>query len=318
VGPERAGQGRGNNARALPLQLGLVVIALVFLVALGSSRSLARIGGPSRILDSRAFSDGGSLAGLALVIFAAAVAVATLVVMSRFVIFVRREWKQSRNETEEIGPPPLKWWQFVLLLLGQAVLFGAIVTGIALYALGHHTERAIDQPPAGGDAPAAPSLVPDPDALRSPSLTTAWITMLVLALAVFAGYLFVRRLRRRRLTFVLPAREEPERTELRVQIERSLAELESEPDPRRAVIGAYVGMEQVLERRGFGRRPFETPLEYLARALGAIRVSQAAVRRLTALFEWARFSQHAIGVEMKKEALVALGAVRDELEGAER
>jgi hypothetical protein len=73
-------------------------------------------------------------------------------------------------------------------------------------------------------------------------------------------------------------------------------------------------MEHVLSRRGLGRHAFETPLEYLARALEALRVSRSAAARLTSLFQQARFSQHAIGPEMKHEAIRALAEVRDELQ----
>ena len=101
-------------------------------------------------------------------------------------------------------------------------------------------------------------------------------------------------------------------------IEESLAEIEREGDPRRAVIRAYVGMERALARCGLGRRPAETPQEYLARALVAIRVSRPAGERLTGLFQRARFSEHPVGAQMKQDAIAALTAVRDELAGGPR
>ena len=42
-----------------------------------------------------------------------------------------------------------------------------------------------------------------------------------------------------------------------------------------------------------------------------------AVRRLTELFEWARFSQHEPEPAMRDEAVDALSAVRDELRASE-
>jgi len=64
---------------------------------------------------------------------------------------------------------------------------------------------------------------------------------------------------------------------------------------------------------GVARKPSEAPFEYLARALRSLDTSGASVSRLTALFEWAKFSQHEPGPAMRDEAIEALAAVRDEL-----
>ena len=55
------------------------------------------------------------------------------------------------------------------------------------------------------------------------------------------------------------------------------------------------------------------PLEYLARALGELRASGAALGRLTGLFQWAKFSSHDVNEDMRTEAIEALTQVRDEL-----
>ena len=79
------------------------------------------------------------------------------------------------------------------------------------------------------------------------------------------------------------------------------------------MIRAYARMERALGSYGLARRPSETPLEYLARALTSLRVGRRSVERLSALFERAKFSQHEIDPSMKGDALAALGALRDEL-----
>ena len=58
-------------------------------------------------------------------------------------------------------------------------------------------------------------------------------------------------------------------------------------------------------------------LEYVERALLSLDTSAAAVRRLTDLFEWARFSQHEPEPSMRDDAVDALVAVRDELRASE-
>jgi hypothetical protein len=96
-------------------------------------------------------------------------------------------------------------------------------------------------------------------------------------------------------------------------LDDTLDDLRAEPDPRRAVIAAYARLERTLAAHGIPRRPAETPDELLERALGGLDVSPGAIRRLTELFERARFSQHDVDVEMKEEAIAALERVRDEL-----
>ena len=96
-------------------------------------------------------------------------------------------------------------------------------------------------------------------------------------------------------------------------LDESLDDLRTEPDLRRAIIAAYARMEAALGVAGLPRRPAEAPLEYMARALQSLDTSAGAVRRLTDLFEWAKFSQHAPEPRMRDEAIDALVTVRDEL-----
>lgn len=96
-------------------------------------------------------------------------------------------------------------------------------------------------------------------------------------------------------------------------LDDSLDDLRNEPDLRRAIIAAYARMEHALAAGGLPRRPAEAPFEYVERALGELETSATSVRRLTDLFEWAKFSQHEPGPEMRDDAIDALVAVRDEL-----
>jgi hypothetical protein len=110
-----------------------------------------------------------------------------------------------------------------------------------------------------------------------------------------------------------PLSELEARKRLETVLEETLDDLRAQRDPRRAVIAAYARMERSLGSYGLPRRPWEAPLEYLTRVLTELTSSGAAVRRLTALFERARFSEHAIDMAMKEEAIAAVAAVRDEL-----
>ena len=101
--------------------------------------------------------------------------------------------------------------------------------------------------------------------------------------------------------------------ELAAAVDESLDDLRAEPDPRRAVIAAYARLERVLAAYRLPRRPAEAPFEYLGRMLAELSVTPEAARRLTDLFERAKFSQHAVGADMKEEAISALETVRDDL-----
>jgi len=100
-------------------------------------------------------------------------------------------------------------------------------------------------------------------------------------------------------------------------LDESLDDLRSDPDLRRAIVAAYARMEKALAAVGMPRDPAEAPREYLERVLLSLDASAGAVRSLTDLFEWARFSHHEPEPSMRDEAVDALVAVRDELRARE-
>jgi hypothetical protein len=149
---------------------------------------------------------------------------------------------------------------------------------------------------------------------RSPHLRWDEIAIvLALALVVSAIYAISRSRRSPRLFRPLP--EAPEA--LAAALDLSLDDLRTDPDLRRAIIAAYARMENALGAAGIPRRPSEAPLEYVERALLTLHASADAVRSLTDLFEWARFSHHEPEPSMRDDAVDALVAVRDELRASE-
>lgn len=106
--------------------------------------------------------------------------------------------------------------------------------------------------------------------------------------------------------------------ELMAMLDETLDDLRNEADPRKAVIAAYARMERILAAHDLARRPSEAPLEYLARVLVDLRVTEEAVSKLTSLFERAKFSEHEIGVDAKEEAIDALVTLRDQLRVIDR
>jgi hypothetical protein len=132
--------------------------------------------------------------------------------------------------------------------------------------------------------------------------------LFLLAGAIVWAWLYRRKPRR-------PREAAPEA--LAAALDESLDDLRNDPDLRRAIIAAYARMEAALGAAGIPRQAAEAPLEYLERALLALDTSAGAVRTLTDLFEWARFSHHEPEPSMRDDAVEALIAVRDELRASE-
>jgi hypothetical protein len=158
--------------------------------------------------------------------------------------------------------------------------------------------------------------VPDPP----PASGVVPLIVAGLALAAMVGIVVAQLVADRR-------RRQPPRTPAERLVELlddTLEDLEREPDPRKAVIGAWARMEAGLAAAGLPRHPSEAPFEYAARVLEtaldpANRVTPSSVHRLTGLFERAKFSQHPVGQADREEAIAALRAVRRELaEAVER
>ena len=114
-----------------------------------------------------------------------------------------------------------------------------------------------------------------------------------------------------------PPPESTVEEDLAEAVDTIIDDLRRERDARRAVIAAYANMERVLASHGLERSPAETPLEYLARILRSLDVRDSAVRSLTQLFEYAKFSAHVIDAAMKQKAIEALVNIRDDLRSEE-
>jgi Domain of unknown function (DUF4129) len=139
-----------------------------------------------------------------------------------------------------------------------------------------------------------------------------WLLVLpLLALLALAAASFA--LARRRRGAPAPQAAEPVAEAVVAVLDEALDDLGDERDPRRAVIAAYARMEDVLAEHGLGRRPAETPYEYLARVLTDLRASERSARRLTELFEWAKFSTHEVSERMRADAVGCLTRLRAEV-----
>jgi len=274
-----------------PLRAGGAVLAVVLLLALVALAAAA--GGPAT---------GGAGQDIAeplttLVFVVAAVWVAALLVASPIL---------SGLSLTAGEPKPRRWHGNVL----AGLLFFVIV--ITLAVIVRRLRRGSGGLLGGETVPVRrPGTEPE---RRVPQLDPAAVDWLVVGL-VFAAALVAFAILA--AIIVRPrGRTVPEieaRKALEAMLDETLEDLRRERDPRRAVIAAYARMEHSLGAYGLPRRPWEAPLEYLGRVLSELTGSGTAARRLTGLFERAKFSEHSIDAAMKEDAIAAVVAVREEL-----
>ena len=284
-----------SRSRLLPLGIAVtLLLAVVALVARGRPLGSGHAGGGGLPLG---FWD---YAYTTIVIVAVPLLLAGVVVAA----FIRRREGKKRPYWESL----LRMLVFYFLLLGLEVLVVRHLH-LKLHHLQAHPPRQLFKPGNGQRGQTGP-------AGTGESLHFRWDELAIvlgLLLAVGAGVLVaLRRSRPERRTRLETAPET-----LAAALDESLDDLRADPDLRRAIVAAYARMERALAAAGIPRRPAEAPLEYLERALHSLDTSADAVRRLTDLFEWARFSHHEPEPSMRDDAVDALIAVRDELRAAE-
>ena len=159
--------------------------------------------------------------------------------------------------------------------------------------------------PRGHASSSAPAGQPTSTALTWLVVGSAAALLLLAPAAVFVR----RRRARRERRAVVPDAAARVGSDLR----RSLADLESERDPRLAVQRAYARMEESLGEIELSRAPDETPTEFTARVLRVLGASAAAASDLTGLFEIARFSDHPMDEDDRRRAIASVRRVEAEV-----
>jgi Domain of unknown function (DUF4129) len=220
----------------------------------------------------------------------------------------------TQTERTEVKRRPRALWKSMLL-------FVALVAAATFIARDTHFATKLhdflhSHPARQGKPPAA-----SPTAKQHPGAHTAgvrWDEVAVFAALAAAAVAYLLWGRAHAPRRELPT--DPDRTgaAMTVLLDDAVDDLRNEQDVRRAVIAAYARMELALGAQGLPRLQSEAPLEFLDRALRRLDVSAGSVRRLTDLFEWAKFSHHEPEPGMKDEAIDALLAVRDELRASEK
>lgn len=287
--------------RRLLVPLGLAVTALLVVAAVASSAHPlgggGRGSGPTPTFLDYVFTT----------FVIVALALIALFVWGMFTTMPERARKRKQRKKRN--------FLSLLLYLGACVGIGWALTHSSLMK---RLENAPKHPtPAAGEpnlhgGKSKPAINPTGRSARIQWDEVAAVLAILGALGIAA---FVARSRRRppRLPWRLASRQS-----LSDSLDESLDDLRSEPDLRKAIIAAYARMERALAVAGIARHPAEAPLEYVERALAELHASAGSARRLTDLFEWAKFSHHEPEPQMRDDAIDALVAVRDELRAPER
>jgi hypothetical protein len=229
---------------------------------------------------------------------AAGAVVAMLVAATIFGVFRRRSRAPDARERERPARPI-----YVLLFIGG---FALAVVWLLARAPRLKYRAAPSIASGGGTAPSTAVAGPPPS-----SPTVLLVGVVVGVLLVAAGVLVLLIRASSRHAPPVPLAHEP--SPLLGAIDAALDALDSDADPRRAVIAAYATMERLLAAAGSPRRPADAPTEHLERSLLLLGSGRASARRLTELFERARFSVQAIDEQVRRSAFEALAAVRRDL-----
>lgn len=286
----------------------------------------ARAGGPRLAAGAIAFAaavalvgagtsssghvDGSQAADTVLTTMAVVVGGATSSFVAWVLVRTHRPAAAVGDPDEPIGyAPPWLLRPLLASTLATLALLLAFTFVIGPLWLHRHPEPG----PAGNLLPTttAPGAVPGGGTGQlHPSGQPAWSVVAAVSLLVLASALLVVTVRTRR-----PVGPRPP-PDLDQEITAALEDLDAlaaDPDHRRVVIRAYARMERALARTGASRAASETPREFLGRALTMLGASAGPARRLTDLFEQARFSTHPVDAGMRAEASLALRAVQAEL-----
>jgi len=272
------------------LAAGAALVAVVAVTADGAPLRAPTDNGRSSLPDRL-------LAGLEVAVLVAAVLLVVALVVSALTSGTRRPGRPKGRRSIV---------RTILVMLALGLLAGAILA---------RQQREDRQGDEGGQEAVATTVAPE---ASSEATRPMWPLALLGTVVVVALVTAAWAARRRRPTFdgeVNPRAAEEVRRAAGSAFAASLADLEAEPDPRRAIVAAYARLLDGLDAAGFGRHLAEAPQEHLRRVLEQLHVPPAPLHTLVALFAEARFSEHPLTAAHKQTAIDAFRAARDALTG---
>ena len=214
----------------------------------------------------------------------------------------RRRRRPAGDELEELGG---SLWTAsktaAALLLAVAVFCIAALPLLSRPSVSSE-DRTAARPPVSAGTPRSEG------SKAAPSVNLGWLLLpIAVTFAILAPAAVLVRRRRH------GQRHEPDAEALGRAVQASIAALESERDPRKAILRAYARMEQSFGRVEVVRARDETASEFLGRTMGRLPVSAGAATELTERFEEARYSTHRLTEVDRGKALASLQRVEREL-----
>ena len=306
--PSRAEQGRkrtNDSDHREQRPLGPLTARRLLLTALGALALLAVVAVASH--GDRPTGGGAADQDAATVLVNLSLLVLAVVAAAMIVVVLF-----SLSPSKGPNPQPRTGPKLAGQMLAVVLLLSVVVVAYALFRRARDGDRDAE---GQANTRAAVLTRTRTAAERRPPPEVDWLPVVVVFTAAIVAFTAAGIVALRRGP--LPDRDVPLAERLADVFDETLEDLRAEADPRRAVIATYGRMERTLGRHGLPRRPAEAPHEYVTRVLDELTASAAAVRRLTRLYERARFSEHAVDPLMKEDAIEALEAVRDELRARE-
>jgi Domain of unknown function (DUF4129) len=225
-----------------------------------------------------------------------------------------------RGSTASTGGRRRPFWRGVAIVLVLPIIFAVV----AILHRHRHASHLLLPVEASNPSP-HPAGHPAVHFVPSASAATLGVVLLVVGVLVLAGWM---RARRRGpvsgLHDLLAARSDTSLpTGTGATMAESLASIRvpdphEEADPRKAVIACYLAMTAAAAAAGVERHRSETPSEFLSRLLCSLGSSQDSARRLTRLFEAARYTRRPVDEALRADAINALTQVQEELARAGR
>jgi len=102
--------------------------------------------------------------------------------------------------------------------------------------------------------------------------------------------------------------------ELSSELTRMIESLDEDADPRHAVLGCWLRLEEAVGRSGFSRRPAESSEEFTTRVLAVYDVDGETLARLHGLYRAARYSAAPVSEAARSSARAALAVLRGAIE----
>ena len=214
-------------------------------------------------------------------------------------------------------------WRIILLLVGGLLLV-YLLAALAISLLVFPEEEPQQLPLEQGDGEVEEEEVfeeqPEEELDPLTAATRARRSRIILITLLAAGFAAVAYFAVR-LMRATPEREPEEerlseelRRDLAEAAELAIAELEADPDFRRAVIGCWAYLELALARHEHPRPRHHTPLEYVRALVAELTALPApALLELASRYQVARFSEHPIARGDRDTALRCLHDIRHSL-----